>query len=101
MLELTNKNFGEETTNSETPVFVDFWADWCAPCRAIMPVIKEMSVKYADKMKFCKLNIDENQEIAQKYNITSIPTLMIFKNGEPVEQQIGGADIEGFINGVL
>lgn len=86
---LTEENFKQEVLDSTIPVLVDFWAEWCVPCKMIAPAIDEISREYAGKVKVCKLNIDNSQQIAMKYSIFSIPTLLIFKGGKPVEQIVG------------
>ena len=83
------RNFESEVIKSETPVLVDFWAEWCGPCKMIAPVVDEISDELAGKLKVTKLNVDEAQELAAKYNIMSIPTLLIFKGGEPVGEIVG------------
>ncbi|MDE0267255.1 MAG: thioredoxin [Thaumarchaeota archaeon] len=93
-----------EVINSEIPVFVDFWAEWCGPCRMVGPVVEELAGDYDGKVKFVKVNIDEASELASKYQVYSIPTLFLFNKGEVVKQQIGAASKEsyqGMIDGVL
>ncbi|KYH28857.1 MULTISPECIES: thioredoxin [Clostridium] len=87
--EINSRNFIQEVINSEQAVLVDFWAPWCGPCRMLGPVIEELSEDMGDKVKFFKMNVDENPEIASKYRISSIPNVMIFKNGEVVENMVG------------
>ena len=86
---LTDQNFEEEVLKSDKPVLVDFWAPWCAPCQMQGPVVEEIAKEFEGKAKVGKLNVDENQAIASRYGIMSIPTLAIFKNGGVVEQMIG------------
>ncbi len=88
-LELTDSNFEEEVLNSEHPVLVDFWAEWCGPCRMIGPVVDELADEYQGKAKIGKVNVDNNPEVSMKYGIRSIPALLIFKNGEVVDQIVG------------
>ena len=87
--EVTDANFDSEVLKADTPVLVDFWAPWCGPCRMVAPIVEELSVEYDGKVKFVKLNTDENPQISMKYQIRSIPTLLVFKAGEPVGQIIG------------
>lgn len=88
-LELTDGNWEQEVTNSDLPVLVDFWAVWCGPCRMIGPIVEELSTEYEGKIKVGKMNVDENRGIPGKYGIRSIPTLLIFKNGEVVDKLVG------------
>lgn len=87
--EINSRNFIQEVINSEQAVLVDFWAPWCGPCRMLGPVIEELAEDMGEKAKFFKMNVDENPEIASKYRISSIPNVMIFKNGEVVENMVG------------
>jgi thioredoxin 1 len=86
---LTNENFNEEVIESDVPVLVDFWATWCGPCRAFSPTVDELASEYDGKVKIAKLNVDEAGEIAQKYRVMSIPTVIIFKSGEPLNRLTG------------
>lgn len=86
---LTQENFEEEVINSSLPVLVDFWATWCGPCKMIAPVVEEIADEYEGKIKVGKVNVDEEDELAAEYSISSIPTLLIFKNGEIVHTLIG------------
>ena len=86
---LTDANFETEVLQSEKPVLVDFWASWCGPCRILGPIIEEIANEYSDKVKIAKCNVDDNPELANKYQIISIPILKIFKNGKIVEESVG------------
>jgi len=86
---LTEGNFAEEVLKSTTPVLVDFWAEWCGPCKMIAPVLDELAAEYDGKVKIAKVNIDEYQQIAINYGINSIPTLLFFKNGQVADQVVG------------
>jgi len=101
---ITTQNFEQDVLNSDVPVLVDFWATWCGPCLAMAPVIDALAEKYDGKAKVVKLDVDENRDIAGKYQIRSIPTLMVFKGGEVVEKVIGGtsmAKLEGMLDGQM
>ena len=93
-IELTNENF--EATIKEGVSLVDFWAPWCGPCRMIAPVIEELAEDFDGKANICKVNTDEQQEIAGKYGIRSIPTILFFKDGEMVDQMVGAASKDVF-----
>lgn len=86
---VTNDNFQSEVIESEVPVLVDFWAPWCGPCRKVAPVVEEIAKERVDELKVVKLNIDENQSTAVAYNVMSIPTLILFRNGQPAKTVIG------------
>ena len=90
-IKLTDTNFKQEVLKSDLPVLVDFWAAWCAPCHMVAPIAEKIGKEHKGKLKVCKLNVDEAPEVASQYNIMSIPTLMIFKNGNVVEQMVGVA----------
>jgi thioredoxin 1 len=87
--EVTDSNFQAEVIESEVPVLVDFWAPWCGPCRMVAPVVEEIAQEHGEKLKVVKLNIDENQDTAVHYNVLSIPTLMVFRNGEVAKTVVG------------
>ena len=89
LVHLTDKSFKQEVLSSNLPVLVDFFADWCGPCKSVAPLIEETAKEYDGKIKVCKLNVDEGQSTASTYGIMSIPTLMIFKGGKVVEQVTG------------
>ena len=89
MQQFTDQNFEAEVLKSDKPVLVDFWAEWCAPCRMMAPAVEAIAAEYADRAKVGKLNVDENQSSAGRYNIRGIPTLLLFKNSEVVEQVVG------------
>jgi thioredoxin 1 len=88
-LQLNEQTFTQDVLQSSTPVLVDYWAEWCGPCRAIAPVVENIAERYAGKLKVGKLNVDQNPGITAQYNIRSIPTLILFKNGQPAAMQVG------------
>lgn len=88
-IEITDTNFEQEVLKSDVPVLIDFWAVWCGPCRVIAPVVEEIADEYEGKLKVGKLDVDNNPQVAVKYGIRSIPTLLIFNNGEVSDQLIG------------
>lgn len=104
IVQLSDQAFKQEVLESPQLAVVDFWAPWCAPCRMIAPVLEQLSEEYKDRLKICKINIDENQTIAEKFQILSIPTLLFFKNGRVVNQLVGvrsAADIKKNIEPLL
>lgn len=96
MLTLTDQNFPKEVLEAELPVFVEFGAPWCGPCQMAEPVIEELAKEYERKIKFGKINVDENSQTAQKFGIMSIPTVLIFKNGQEVKREVGFEGKEGY-----
>ncbi len=92
------KTWETDVIQSSLPVFVDFWAEWCGPCRMVSPVVEELSSEYEGKVKFVKVNVDEANELASKYNVFSIPTLAIINKGKIVSQQVGAASKESYKN---
>jgi len=90
VIEVSDQSFDSEVVKSEKPVMVDLWAPWCGPCRMVAPVIEKLDGDYDGKVKFCKLNVDENPQTSARYGVMSIPTLLLFKNGQ-VEDTIVGA----------
>ena len=88
-LDVTTATFEQEVINSDKPVLVDFWAEWCGPCHAIAPALDKIGEEHADKVKIAKVNIDEEQGLAVKYGIVSIPMLIMFENGEPSKSLLG------------
>ena len=89
LLEINTDNFKQEVLQSDIPVLVDFWAEWCMPCRMISPIIDELAEDYKEKVKFGKVNVDNNTQLATELQILSIPVLILFKNGQPVTRIIG------------
>lgn len=89
MVEFTDQNFDEQVLKSAKPVLVDFWAPWCAPCRMMAPTVEAVAGEYAERAVVGKLNVDDNQGVAGKYNIRGIPTLLLFKDGQVAEQVVG------------
>ena len=88
-INLTKENFQNEVLNSEKPVLVDFWATWCGPCRMLAPVLAEIAEEHQERIKVCKVNVDEQRDLAINYQISSIPTLILFKDGEIINTVVG------------
>ncbi len=102
--EVSDSTFEQEVLNSDIPVLVDFWAPWCGPCKAIGPVVEELSKEYEGRLKFLKCNVDDNPATPSSFGIRAIPTLILFKDGKNVEQIVGmvqKAKLEDAINGIL
>lgn len=89
VLNVTSKDFEAEVLKSDLPVLVDFWAEWCGPCRMVGPIVEEIAEELKGKLKVVKVNVDDAQDLAGNYEVMSIPTLLLFKGGEPVEQMVG------------
>ena len=97
VITITNQNFEQEVLNSKVPVLVDFWATWCGPCKMMGPVVEEIAESVGETAKVCKINVDENQDLAMKYNVMSIPTFIVFKNGKAVHTTVGVQSKEDII----
>ena len=97
-LKLNSENFEKVVLNSEEPVLVDFFADWCGPCKMMAPIVEELATELEGKAKVGKLNVDENSDIAIEYNVMSIPTLIVFKNGKEEKRLVGVRDKEELLN---
>ncbi len=104
VIEVTDANFESVILKSDVPALVDFWAEWCAPCRAIAPLVEEVAQEYAGKIKVAKLNVDENPSTPGKYGVRGIPTLILFKDGQVVDQIVGAVpkdQIKALVDRVL
>jgi thioredoxin 1 len=86
---LTDANFDEEVKGSELPVLVDFWAEWCGPCKLVEPILEELAAENSDRLRVAKLNVDDNLEITRRFDVLSIPTMILFKDGEPQVRLVG------------
>lgn len=96
--QITDATFGSIVKDSDIPVLVDFWAPWCGPCRAMGPILDELSKEYAGKIRICKMNVDENQVTPQHFGVRAIPTMVLIKNGETVEQITGAVSKDALKN---
>jgi thioredoxin 1 len=96
VIELTATNFETEALRSVKPVLVDFWAPWCAPCRTVGPIIEDLAGRYSGKVKVAKLNAHDNPDVAERYGVMSIPTILLFRNGEVVHRMVGAASKKEF-----
>ncbi|HYV52739.1 MAG TPA: thioredoxin [Candidatus Eisenbacteria bacterium] len=95
-MNVTSSSWDNDVTKSDLPVLVDFWAEWCGPCRMVGPAVEQLSQTMSDKIKIAKLNVDENQEIAVRYGVRSIPTLLLFKAGKEIARTVGAAPKEAY-----
>lgn len=96
MIRVTSNSWDEDVLRSDLPVLVDFWAEWCGPCRMVSPAVEQLSQTMSDKVRVAKLNVDENQEIAIRYGVRSIPSLVLFKGGKEIARTIGAASKEKY-----
>ena len=96
VIHVTSKSWDSDVINSDVPVLVDFWAEWCGPCRMVGPAVEQLSQTMRDKIKVAKLNVDQNQEIAMKYGVQSIPSLLLFKAGKEIARTVGASSKESY-----
>ncbi|MBT8139268.1 MAG: thioredoxin TrxA [Gammaproteobacteria bacterium] len=104
IVHVTDDSFEQEVVNADVPVLVDYWAEWCGPCKMIAPVLEEIADNYNGKIKVCKIDVDAHKEIAKKFNVRGIPTLMVFNKGEAQASKVGAlskSQLEAFIDGAI
>ena len=104
IIHVTDSSFEEDVLKSEAPVMVDYWAEWCGPCKMIAPILDEIAEEYTDSLTVAKINIDENPRTPQQYSVRGIPTLMIFKDGEPIGTKVGAVSklqLSAFIDSII
>jgi len=104
IVHVTDTSFEQEVLNADTPVLVDYWAEWCGPCKMIAPVLEEVAADYEGRVKVVKVDVDSNKEAAQKYNVRGIPTLMVFKNGSAEATKVGAlskTQLQEFVDSAL
>jgi thioredoxin 1 len=104
LVDVTDQTFDTEVIKAEVPVLIDMWAPWCGPCRMVEPVLKKLAEKYQGKVKFCRLNVDENNVVPSQYNVRSIPNMLFIKNGKVVDTAVGALPetiLQGKVDGLL
>ncbi len=95
--EVSDTSFDGDILKSDKPVLVDFWAPWCGPCRSVAPIVEDLATQYKDKLKVAKINVDESSQVAMKYQVTSIPTFIVFKNGQVADRVLGALPRSEFV----